>query len=204
MTALTAAACGGTAGEPPSGCVCDAAQGVAESWCEACGIGHVAGFRIESRMLFEALDAHGHDLDPRVMTCTTCVRLMDTGGFCESCRFGWVDQQAYMSRLTYQLALGAVRDPQTVRCLDGDTHAGEAGWCEACGEGRTGNRWFTDRSAYEAARHEVERLRRAVAAAPRCGLCALVILVDGTCPACRIVYRDGVPLEPARRPPSGG
>ena len=53
-----------------SGCANDAAActscptgGLLSEWCDACETGTVATLRVESRMLFEALDAHGHDLD---------------------------------------------------------------------------------------------------------------------------------------------
>ena len=52
--------CGRTAPESQGACDCAPARRHNE-WCAACDTGWVAGFRVESRTLFDALDAHGHD-----------------------------------------------------------------------------------------------------------------------------------------------
>jgi hypothetical protein len=175
---------------PTTGCDCRAAK-LKNQWCETCDTGWVAAYRVENRTLFEALDAHGHDLDPAVMACADCKRMMREGGFCEACRFGWVGGQAYMSRLTYHLALGEVRDPATIDCAGCRAIAGGAGWCDACSGGWAGNVYFKDRADHEAAARELVRLRAAIDASARCETCALVILVDGTCPYCKVGYRGG-------------
>lgn len=180
--------------EPPAGtsaaCACESARQT-NGWCEACQHGYVAGLEIRSKPLFDGLDAHGHDLDPAVMACETCKALMRTGGYCEACRFGWVGGQAYMSRLTFHLALGRTCDPSGLACETCRTLAGGVGWCEACGGGWTGTQFFEERADYEAAAHEFAKLRAAIEVSARCDTCALVLLVDGTCPYCHITYRDG-------------
>jgi len=171
-------------------CTCELAR-LRNGWCESCGRGYVAGCEIRSRVLFDGLDAHGHELDAAVMACETCKALMKSGGFCESCRFGWVDGKAYMSRLTYCLAKGRTRDLASVSCATCRTLAGGVGWCEACQGGWTGNVYFDARSEHAAAAKEFERLQAAIAASERCETCALVLLVDGKCPYCGITYADG-------------
>jgi len=175
------------------GCTCELAR-ARNGWCESCGRGYVAGCEIRSRVLFDGLDAHGHELQRASMACETCKALMDSGGFCESCRFGWVDGKAYMSRLTYHLARGRTRDLARVRCATCLTLAGGVGWCEACGGGWTGNVYFESRSEHAASAAEFERLRAAIDASKRCETCALVLLVDGKCPYCGITYADGKAL----------
>src|SRR5262245_42365985 len=41
-------------------------------WCDHCGVGYVAGAPIRSKILFEALDAHGHDLVLAAIQCPEC------------------------------------------------------------------------------------------------------------------------------------
>ena len=43
-------------------------------WCAAKNVGYVASVEIRSHALYEALDAHGHDIDPAAVTCATCRR----------------------------------------------------------------------------------------------------------------------------------
>jgi hypothetical protein len=180
------------------GCTC-AEERVRNGWCAGCKRGWVASLEIRSRRLFDALDAHGHELDPAVMECATCRGLVRTGGFCESCRFGWVDGLAYMSRLTYHLARGRVRAPAEVACEECRVLAGGTGWCARCSTGWAGNVAFADPDDHRDAARELARLRRAIEVSIRCEMCALVLLVDGTCTRCRIRYSRGevVPaLEP--------
>lgn len=177
--------------DPRAGCTCATAP-LANAWCGEHRLGYVCGQPIASRVLFDALDAHGHDLDRDVMQCTTCKRMMDEGGFCVSCRFGWVGGQAYMSLLTYRMALGEVRDTRALACATCRDQAGDVGWCEACAGGWTGNVFFVDRDDYSAATREFRRLEAAIEVSLRCETCAQVILVDGTCPYCKIRWEDGV------------
>lgn len=177
----------GTDARSATTCTCEEAR-AGNGWCEACERGYVAAREIRSRMLFEALDAHGHDLDPAIMSCTTCRRLREEGGFCESCRFGWVDGQAYMSRLTFHLARGRPRALSCAACRDPER---PAGWCDSCARGWTGNVSFSDPDDYRDAKREFARLEAAIEASSRCETCALVLLVDGKCPYCGITYRDG-------------
>lgn len=173
-----------------SACSCASARR-SNGWCAACGRGYVAALEIRSQVLFDGLDAHGHQLDAAVMTCAACKRLMRSGGFCESCRFGWVGGLAYMSRLTYALAKGRVLAPGEARCELCRDLAGDMWWCAGCGTGWTGNVTFADRIEYESAVREFALLRSAIATSTRCEMCALVLLVDGTCPSCKISYEAG-------------
>ena len=182
---------GKTTGPAASGdgsCVLERAR---NGWCEACGIGYVASLPIRSRALFDALDAHGHVLDVDGLSCATCKRLAHTDGFCESCRFGWLDGQAYMSHLTWALAKGSVHDPAPEECATCGTLWGDTGWCESCARGWTGNVAFSDRADYEAAAFQFGRLSNAIETAERCEACAMYQLVDGTCPLCRITWLGG-------------
>ncbi|MFQ5501296.1 MAG: hypothetical protein ACE5EQ_03225 [Phycisphaerae bacterium] len=163
-------------------------------WCEACGVGYVAGVAIPSRLLFETLDAHGHDLDLRSIFCPTCRSAIESDGFCAACKIGWFNKQAYFSRLTYWLAQGESRDKAGLTCERCRKLTGQAEWCDSCGVGSVGNVAFRDRAAYEAARPEYERLRAAVKTLDRCEYCAVALWTDTTCFDCKITYQDGKPV----------
>jgi hypothetical protein len=178
----------------PASSACCAEARLANGWCEDHVRGFVAGLEIRSRTLHDALDAHGHTLDRDVMECETCKALMDTGGFCESCRFGWVAGQAYMTRLTYHLALGRPSGGDE-RCDACRRDGAPSGWCSTCGRGWAGNVVFERRADQEAAARELGHLLAVIETSERCATCSLVQLVgDGHCPYCDITYAGGVEL----------
>ena len=84
-------------------CTC-AAELLRNGWCEACGEGYVAERRIPSRALYDALDAHGHDIDAAGLPCSTCREAVQADGFCAAHQRGFVGGRAYLSRLAYHLA----------------------------------------------------------------------------------------------------
>ena len=49
-------------------CTCALAK-IDNGWCNKCEVGYVAGVTINSQMLFEALDAHGHEIGPDGIQC---------------------------------------------------------------------------------------------------------------------------------------
>ncbi len=187
---------------------CSCARGQVDNvWCVPCKIGYVATVEIRSYVLFDALDAHGHDVDPEGMRCAACRWAVKRDAFCGDCRVGYVNGQAYFSKLTYLLAQGQPLDAGALTCTACRTHAGEktlpletGGWCDACAVGIVGNRAYRDRRTFKKARREYERLLRAVERSAECELCAAAIIYDRRCHRCEISYRDGkpqVPDEPA-------
>lgn len=84
-------------------CTCELERARA-GWCEACAVGHVGGREIRSRLLYDALDAHGHDVRIDALPCATCRRAAAEDGFCEGCGRGFVGGRAYLSPLAYRLA----------------------------------------------------------------------------------------------------
>jgi hypothetical protein len=186
-------------------CTCTAAR-LKNGWCEPCRVGYVASVEVRSRMLFETLDAHGHDIDPASIECGSCQAALKTDGFCDRCRWGFVDKKLYFSRLTYYLARGEVKDVSKLTCrtcaknatkvkLPLDPHR----WCEQCKVGMVGNTAFKEKKDFDAASRELDRLLRAVRAAQRCEYCGVTLFMDSTCPKCNITYKDGKKVE---TPPS--
>ena len=157
----------------------------------------VGGVRIDSRALAAALDVQGHDVDLRTFPCPACRTAMETEGFCEEHRVGFAGGHAYFTRVTYALARGVTRDPSTVSCTTCRHNAGAQGWCSRCRMGMVGATAFSDRARYEQALDAVRVLRVASEASARCESCALAILTDTECAACRVRYREGAVVTTA-------
>ena len=166
-----------------------------DGWCEREGLGYVANVAIRSRLLYDALDAHGHVLDLSTFTCPTCREAIATGGFCEEHRTGFVKQQAYFSRLTYEMARGERVDPERLRCPDCRRNAETTGWCAKHRTGMIGNVAIRDRAAWERADAAVRILRAAVEMLPRCEWCAIAMVTDTQCPIDRTRWRGGQPVR---------
>ena len=164
-------------------------------WCDVHEVGYLASIEIPSEKLFEALDAHGHEVDPDSFQCETCRQALATDGFCEDHRIGFLNGQAYFSRLTHVLSRGTIKPAREIDCPSCRAHAEDHGWCEAHGIGMIGNVAIEDRQAYEHAVESIRILREAIRAAERCEHCAVAIQTDTTCPRCRIRYRNGEPVD---------
>ena len=184
-----------TAAAVQAPCTCASAKAV-NGWCEAHAVGYVGDIPIRSKELFEVLDAHGHELDLSTFTCPSCKSAIATQGFCEQHHIGFVGRLAYFSRLTYELARGESSDPAKIKCPTCRKNAQSHGWCAKCKIGRIGHVAITDPAAYQRAEHAVLILLIAIAAAPRCDMCAAAIVLDTECPVCRITYKDGRPVPP--------
>lgn len=184
---ITLALLAGPAALVGSDCSCEMARKT-NGWCAECRTGYVASIRIPSRVLFEVLDAHGHDIDPDRLWCETCTSTFKTGGFCERCGIGFFKKQAYLSRLAWSVATGVVREPSTIECATCRKNAADHGWCESCGVGMVGNLALESRADMEKAAEAFSRLRRALRALARCEACAVATFAGGRCPFCRISY----------------
>jgi hypothetical protein len=178
---------------PTTACSCATAP-YSDGWCEAHGVGWVAAIEIRSRLLYDALDAHGHVLDLSTFHCATCKSAIETDGFCDEHKNGFVKGLVYFSRLTYELARGAPLDPATLECPVCRAATRAHGWCETHGRGFVGHVAIGDRTAWQRAVDAAEIVRSAVAAISRCEFCALAMVTDTRCPRCKITYRHGAPL----------
>ena len=138
LAVVALAAAGIAAADGGSPCTCDDHEEIGV-WCDAHEIGHVAGVEITSAELFETLDAHGHVIPSRSITCKVCRNAKASTGYCEDHHMGWVNGLAYMSRLTYHLARGENREPGEITCEACREHTKSLGWCETCQLGRVGH-----------------------------------------------------------------
>jgi len=175
-------------------CTC-AVTKLSGGWCGACKFGHIAGFKITSEQLFEALDAHGHDIDPNRILCPSCKKALDSDGYCEPCRMGFVGKKAYLSRLTYALARGRPHDLSQLSCATCKKNGQRFGWCETCKVGMLGNVAISERKEFERGTNEIELLLSAVEKLEKCESCAVALFAGGRCLTCMIAYHAGQPID---------
>jgi len=182
--------------QPPtttSNCTCQSAQ-LKNGWCDDCDVGYVAAQRISSKLLFDTLDAHGHDINLDAITCISCLTAIPNEDFCEQSRMGIVDGKAYFSRLTHVLAKGEVHDASQLNCATCRGNSEDIGWCDACRVGMIGNVALTNRHDFESATTYFRVLQSAIEKAASCEMCACAMVVDSRCPYCKITYRNGEPV----------
>lgn len=165
-------------------------------WCVPDSVGYVAGLRVSSFTLLEALDPEGHSVDVASLECAGCREAAAHNGICAICNRGIKDGKIYASKLTYYLALG---EPAGAADINGVAsaeraaqHRGESGWCSRCGIGWIGRYRYHDRAVYDAAAHEIGLLRLALDTLPRCETCAVAQYFGTYCPLCNLTYHDGV------------
>jgi len=191
------AAAGESPGKAPAAesgaCTCVAAR-MTNGWCSLHEVGYVGSVRIRSSILYETLDAHGHAVDLSTFTCESCRKAISEEGFCEKDRIGFVDDLAYFSRLTYELARGYLTDPESLDCPVCRKNSETLGWCDADSRGMVGQVAIRDREAWERTAKAVAILREAVKTSERCERCAAAMVTDTQCPYCRITYKDGKPV----------
>ena len=178
---------------PDRSCEAEEGRSHAEGWCDSCGAGYLAGVRIESHRLWHTMDAHGHRIRTDLLTCDSCVAAERTDGFCAESRMGFVDGEAYFSRLTWLLAVAPRESSASIACPACRRNAERHGWCERCALGRFGERMYESRNDFENLLSDVGLLERANRTAERCDRCAAAMVTDSICTICRVGYREGRP-----------
>ena len=162
----------------------------------------MAGVEVKARILFETLDAHGHEVDLSTFPCPACRRAIETEGFCDEHKVGFVAKLAYFSRLTHELARAKVVEPSTIACSACARNARTRGWCSKHRLGMAGHFAIADREAYARVDKSLGILQVANEAATRCEYCATAIVTDTFCPVHRIKYREGKAQKPTASPPA--
>ncbi len=178
------------AGKTGPGASCEEAKRI-NGWCDAANAGYVASVKIRSRFLYEVLDTHGHDIDPRAVTCETCRKALQSDGYCPAHKMGYVHGEAFLSPLTYHLARARTIDPSTVSCRVCRRHTRGIGWCEKDHVGIAGTFAVDDRQEFNELERAYAILLAAVEMAPRCETCAGAIVADGYCGIHHVKYEDG-------------
>lgn len=175
---------------------CEEAKRI-NGWCEPAQVGYVASIEIRSKFLYEVLDAHGHDIIKSKVTCPTCLKAIETDGYCPAHRMGYVRGEAYMSSLTWHLARARRIDPRTLTCPDCRNHTRGIGWCDKDKVGIAGYFAVDDRQEFDDLARAHALLLAAVEKSARCETCAGAMITDGYCRTHKLQYKDGVPVAPA-------
>jgi hypothetical protein len=189
LACLLATLCWG-AGARSADCSCPEARRV-DGWCEAHATGYIAGLPVASQLVHEALDAHGHEVDPATFDCPRCRAAIAASGFCDEHSVGFVRSMAYFSRLTYEIARGTRSEPQRLECKVCRKNSESLGWCDRCKAGTIGNVVIRDQEAYARAASALRMVQDALVVAKRCERCAVAMVTSSQCPLCRISYKDG-------------
>lgn len=175
---------------PPAATSCDEARRN-DGWCESGNVGYVASVAIRSRMLFEALDAHGHAIDPTGIACETCRAAIASDGFCGIHRMGYVGGEAYLSPLTWHIARSRRIEPASIACRTCRKHTRGIGWCDRHGVGIAGRVAIDDRRRFEEFREAYRLLLDAIEMSDRCETCAAAMVAQGYCPIHRTRFKEG-------------
>ncbi|MEM7165053.1 MAG: hypothetical protein AAF581_06280 [Planctomycetota bacterium] len=188
-------------------CPCQQVVRGMTNWCDKHQVGYVASIAIRSKMLHEAIDAHGHDIDVSLLTCKQCIAASESGGFCDACQFGFVDELAYLSDLTYCIARGEVVLGTDLKCETCRKHARGDGWCAACNVGRVGHLQLADQTLLEPAKAAFQRLFAALRHLRRCEVCCTAAFTGGGCRFCNRSFADQGPRgrnkeQATARPPT--
>ena len=166
------------ASPPQPSCSCDAGAALGP-WCDRHEAGWIAGLRIDSWELYEALDAHGHEIDIDLLECVACKKAHAEAGFCEEHGIGFIDGKAYLSALTYSLARGETRRPAEIACPVCRENATAHGWCPTHELGMVGNVALRDEADYRRAAKAYDLLLEAREVASTCEVCATTLMMDG-------------------------
>lgn len=151
-------------------------------------------------LLFAAWDSTRRPAGESAAATCSCEQERLRNGWCEACRIGYVAATEIRSKELYDTldAHGHDVDVAGLACSDCRDAARADGFCGTHGRGFVGGRAYLSRLAYHLARGETEAVQdelalvaRAVETAARCELCAAAMVLDGTCPACRLTYRNG-------------
>jgi hypothetical protein len=191
-------------------CTCTAAK-TGDGWCEHCQVGYVAGVKIQSNKLYDALQGQPVK-DAASIKCPACKAAFENDGTCNHCRASFVGKTRYGSNVAYRLARGQAMAADGAACpVSGTKCSGQekkcagaaakcagckgqladGGWCEGCKVGLVGHRLFKDKVAYEEAAAARETLKTAAKTAEKCEACAVAMVTDGNCTTCKVSFKDG-------------
>ena len=175
--------------DPQSPCTCELAK-VYGGWCRRCNVGYIANHRVESAMLFEMIDPHGHDLDIEMLRSKVGPEVVPNDLWCDAAAMGFVGGKAFFTRLTWGLAKGSPAMADRLTCPFCRAHSGDdPAWCEHCRRGMVGNVAFADRALFEQTASEYRNFLAAIDREKTCNLCAYAMVAHTRCPKSKNAYR---------------
>jgi hypothetical protein len=170
---------------------CEKAK-ASNGWCAGCKHGYYDSVELKSEKLYNALRGEPVKGEPK---CADCAKALAAGGVCEHCKVAFANQMMYHSMVGYHLARGEHVNAADLKCPNAKKLVASAGggWCDGCKAGYVGCEKFTDKTAYEQAARARQVLMAASKASEKCEGCAVAMVTDGRCEACRVTFKDGKP-----------
>jgi len=194
MLLLMALSAAPAAAHPRATTSCEEAKRI-NAWCTSANVGYVASVPIHSAFLYEVLDAHGHPIIKSEVTCPTCLKAIETDGYCPAHKMGYVLGEAWMSSITWHLARAKPINLKSITCPVCRRHVEGIGWCEKDQRGIAGYFAVTDKKEFEALTAAYQILLQANAMAEKCETCAGAMITDETCPVHHVKYSGGKPVS---------
>ncbi len=166
-------------------CSCKEIKKAGYGYCKDCSTGTLFGVKLSSAKLYDALA--GHEVDMSKVKCSGCKSAAKTNGTC--CGVSMANGKGYHAKASYSLALGKEVEMDKMKCKGCKEAASNSGFCEGCGAGVIAHRMFKPRSQYDAAKSGLALITKA--ASSKCEDCAVAMVKDGSCKACKVAFKDG-------------
>ena len=174
---------------------CKTVRDKGEGFC--CGKGQAFGVDLTSQKLHETLA--GKKVNPDQMKCTGCKSAAAANDVCKHCKTGAFDGKVYKSMVAYALAKGKPVTQKDVAgcggCAGCEAAHADNGLCSYCKVGFVAGRMFRGEEDYQAALAAHKTLVKAAKTAEHCEACAVAMVTDGKCTACRVSFTDGKKSE---------
>lgn len=174
-------------------CACKVAK-VENGWCADCSAGYVAGVKIKSRKLYDALDGKTIK-DASAIKCKACKTGLTNNGECKHCQVAFAGGKAFHSKPACCVSRGKAVETSAIKCESCKANFGGKGWCEGCKAGLVGNRVYADKAAYKEALMGREIIQKAAKVAEKCEGCAVAMVTDGECKGCKVSFKQGKALK---------
>lgn len=155
-----------------------------------CGNSYFDGVSFKSVKLHKALT--GKTVKASYIKCDSCKKAHKSDGTCDNCNLNFADGKSYKSKVAYTLAKGKAIDTSKIKCeICQKAAKNDQGWCESCNKGLVGNKVYKDKKEFKAAGEARIVLAKAVETSKKCETCAVAMVTDGTCDACKVSFKDG-------------
>lgn len=171
---------------------CDKAI-AANDFCKDCKIGYFGGVTVKSVKLYDSLKGAAA---PANATCDGCKKALASNGTCNHCNVSFAGGKMYKSPVAHALANGTYVNAKDIKCEGCKNATKDHGWCDKCKAGVVGPFMYKDKKQYDGAVAAHEILLAANTAAGKCEGCAVAMVTDGTCSACKTSYKGGKPSKP--------
>lgn len=178
-------------------CTCKTIKKTGAGWCDDCKSGAMFGVKIKSAKLYKALQGKKID-DIESIKCPACKTAAGKDGSCDHCRVSFHDGAAYHSPVAHTLAQGhgvKVDEMKCAGCKSAATKGG--GFCKGCDAGIVGTLAFHGAKLFKQAKQAMKTLETAAKAAQKCESCAVGMVSDGKCEACKVEFKNGQPQKKA-------